>query len=168
MELKMIQEKTQSLFQKYKYAIIIFLIGIVLMLIPGNLFTQKNYESNVIPAPQKESVQEELEEILSHIYGAGNVKVMLKELVGEETIYQVNEDISVSESATDTKTDVITVTDQDRNEYGLVKQVNPPRYQGAIVLCQGGDNPSVRLAITDAVSKITGLGADKIAVLKMK
>jgi stage III sporulation protein AG len=39
---------------------------------------------------------------------------------------------------------------------------------GAIVVCQGGDQPTVRLAILDAVSKVTGLGADKISILKMK
>jgi stage III sporulation protein AG len=39
---------------------------------------------------------------------------------------------------------------------------------GAIVLCQGADVPSVRLAIVDAVSKVTGLVANQISVLKMK
>ena len=39
---------------------------------------------------------------------------------------------------------------------------------GAIVVCQGGDNATVRLAIIEAVSNVTGLGADKISVLKMK
>lgn len=168
MELKQIQAKAQTLFQKYKYALIIFLIGIMLMLVPGNWFSENNTEKTAEPIQQRQSVQTELEDILSQIHGAGNVKVMLKESVGEETIYQVNEDVSISDSSTDTKIDVITVTDQNRNEYGLVKQVNPPKYLGAIILCQGGDNPSVKLAITDAVSKITGLGADKIAVLKMK
>jgi hypothetical protein len=39
---------------------------------------------------------------------------------------------------------------------------------GAIVVCQGADSPSVKLAITQAVAKITGLGTDEICVLKMK
>jgi stage III sporulation protein AG len=64
--------------------------------------------------------------------------------------------------------DTVIITDSSRNESGLIRQVNPPVYLGAIVLCQGGDRPSVRLAIVDAVSKVTGLGADRISVLKMK
>lgn len=168
MELKTLRPKISVLFQKYKYVIIIFLVGMALMLLPGDLFTKKEIKESVETVSQNESVQDQLEEILSYIKGAGKVKVMLKESVGEETVYQTNEDVSVSDSSTDTKSDVITVTDQNRNEYGLIKQINPPQYLGAVILCQGGDDPSVRLAITDAVSKITGLGADKIAVLKMK
>jgi hypothetical protein len=41
-------------------------------------------------------------------------------------------------------------------------------YQGAVVLCQGAADAAVRLAVVEAVSKATGLGADKICVLKMK
>lgn len=168
MEIKAIQTKVTTLFHKYKYTLLIFMIGILLMLVPSNLLASGGKDKNLETVQQKESVQQELEEILSYMKGAGTVKVMLKELSGEETIYEVNEDISVSDSSSDTRIDVITITDQNRNEHGLVKQVNPPKYQGAVILCQGGDDPSVRLAITDAVSKITGLGADKIAVFKMK
>lgn len=168
MEIKALQSKVQSLFQKYKYAFIIFLVGILFMIVPGKLLGSEDRGEVQEVVEQGSSVQQELEEILSYIKGAGTVRVMLKELSGEETIYEVNEDISVSDSSTNTKIDVITITDQNRNEHGLIKQVNPPKYQGAVILCQGGDDPSVKLAITDAVSKITGLGADKIAVLKMK
>ena len=59
-------------------------------------------------------------------------------------------------------------TDSDRNETGLVHQINPPVYLGAVVLAQGADNPVVKLSIVEAVSKVTGLGADKISVLKMQ
>ena len=53
-------------------------------------------------------------------------------------------------------------------ESGLIRQINPPAYLGAIVVCQGADNNTVRLAIVEAVSRATGLGADKISVLKMR
>ena len=168
MEIKVFQTKLTSLFQKYKYAVIILLCGIVLMMFPGTVFSNKESAQTVQPHISGESIQTQLEEILSYIHGAGKVKVMLKESSGEETIYQVDEDISVSESSTDTRINVITVTDQNRNENGLIKQIIPPQYAGAIIICQGGSDPSVRLAITEAVSKITGLGADKISVLKMK
>jgi len=53
-------------------------------------------------------------------------------------------------------------------EQGLIQTVTPPVYLGAIVVCQGGADPSVRLAVTQAVSVITGIGTDRITVLKMK
>ena len=46
-----------------------------------------------------------------------------------------------------------------------LKQVYPA-YQGAVVVCQGGDKAAVRLAITEAVAALTGLSSDKISVVK--
>lgn len=40
--------------------------------------------------------------------------------------------------------------------------------EGAVVLCSGADNSAVRLCVTNAVSAYTGLGSDKITVIKMK
>ena len=39
---------------------------------------------------------------------------------------------------------------------------------GAVVVCSGGDSPTVRYLVTNAVSAYTGLGSDKITVMKMK
>ncbi len=169
MDVKKLQSSVKDLFRKYKYAALIIMIGIVLMLIPSQ--KTKPAETSAAKSSQEleeKSIQEELENLLSKIEGAGSVKVMLKESSGSETVYQTNEDISVSDNSTTTKVQIITITDADRNEIGLIKQINPPKYQGAVILCQGANDPKVKLAVTDAVSKITGLGADKIAVLKMK
>jgi len=40
--------------------------------------------------------------------------------------------------------------------------------EGALVVCDGAERASVRLAVTQAVSSLTGLGSNKIAVVKMK
>ncbi len=40
--------------------------------------------------------------------------------------------------------------------------------RGAVVVCAGAENAQVRLAVTNAVSAYTGLGSDKITVMKMK
>ena len=41
-----------------------------------------------------------------------------------------------------------------------------PTYRGALVVCQGGDRAEVRLAVTEAVSVLTGLSADRVTVAK--
>ncbi len=168
MDLKSFQNKLPMVFQKYKYTVFVLLLGLALMLIPVKKVEKGDIAQSPTVTDTSQTVQDQLEEILGHIYGAGSIRVMLKEKTGEETVYQTDQDTSVSDTASSTKMKAITVTDSDRNQLGLVRQINPPTYQGAIVLCQGADDPSVRLAVTDAVSKITGLGADKIAVLKMK
>ena len=39
---------------------------------------------------------------------------------------------------------------------------------GCVVVCEGADSPAVCLNVTNAVAAYTGLGSDKISVMKMK
>ena len=152
---------------KYKYVWVVLLIGLVLMMIPGKDTKDANVQQPeaVVKEP---SVSEQLEAVLSRVSGAGQVKVMLTVAQGERTLYQTDSSYSQSGDHTDTRTETILITDSQRNETGLVHQKNPPVYQGAIILAQGGDDPVIKLAIVEAVSDVTGLGADKISVLKMQ
>ncbi len=43
-----------------------------------------------------------------------------------------------------------------------------PPVPGALVVCPRGDDPEVRLQITEALSALTGLGADKISISEGK
>ena len=92
------------------------------------------------------------------------MQVMLTVAKGEQTVYQVDESISDASVRTET----VILSTSDRSEYGLISQVLPETFRGAIIVCQGADKASVKLAVVDAVSKATGLGADCISVLKMK
>lgn len=160
--------KIAEVVKKYRYALLVVLIGIVLMLIPGKSTKQQtDSQPNVAPSTQNVTVQEQLEQILSKVHGAGKVSVMLSIASGEKTIYQTDQDVSSGENSSGRHQTVI-VTGADREQTGLIQQVDPEVYQGAIIVCQGADSPAVRLSIVEAVSKITGLGADRISVLKMK
>ncbi len=166
--MSLVRKGTEYL-KKYRYLILVLVIGLVLMTIPSKKNEQKAViEQTVKPQAQYESIREELERLLSQIDGAGKVKVMLTVAAGEETVYQTNEDMRTGDETGSASHSTVTVTDTDRNQTGLVKQINPPVYLGAVIVCQGADKANVRLAITEAVSKITGLGADRISVLKMK
>ena len=116
----------------------------------------------------EKSLQEELEELLSQLDGAGKVTVLLSMESGSRTHYQTNSDQTKSQDSQDERSETVIVTSADRNEVGLVQQVDSPIYRGAVVLCQGGSDPGVKLAIVDAVSTATGLTTDKISVWKMK
>lgn len=161
------KDKLLQYVKKYKYVALVLIIGIALMLIPSG----KESAPAAVITPQVDSilsVEERLSQILRQVKGAGEVRVLLTEASGEEIVYQTNVDISDADTSSSTRQDTVTVTDSQRNEQGLIRQQNPPKYMGAIVVCQGGDQPTVRLAIIEAISKVTGLGADKISVLKMK
>lgn len=152
------KQKLIAWISRYRYVLIVVAVGLILMLLPSNS-TKKQEQPQQIQETA-EDFEAELAKILSKIKGAGKVEVMLTTAQGQETCYQTDrrgEDQST-----------VTVTDSSRNETGLICQVNPPVYLGAIIVCQGGDDPSIRLAIVESVAKVTGLGADRISVMKMK
>ena len=161
-----VKEKAGYFLRKYRYVLLILLVGIVLMCLPGGEEPEQERvspeQTDGMSAPP--DPEERLRQILSQIEGAGKVEVLLTPLAGEETVYQTDEDLSANGDRMET----VIITDAQRAQQGLVKQVNPPVYLGAVVVCQGADRASVRLAIVEAVANATGLGADKISVLKMK
>jgi len=152
---------------KYKYVWIVLLVGMLLMMIPGKNESKVQTKSEQPAAVTEENLEDKMETILSHIEGAGRVEVLLTIAQGERAIYQTDSSYTQGESNTDTKTQTILVTDSQRNETGLIHQKIPPVYMGAIILAEGADQPSVKLAIVEAICDATGLGADKISVLKM-
>lgn len=169
MEIKQLTQKLKSTVWKYRYAFIVLAAGLLLLMLPGKNTQNK---SSTVTVDRNQAVQaldiETLTEILQSVDGAGKVKVLLSTASGENTVYQTNREQSTSDTGSETNTETVIITDAQRNESGLIQQINPPTYLGAIVVCEGADSPTVRLAITQAVAKITGLGADAICVLKMK
>jgi stage III sporulation protein AG len=169
MEIKPLKEKIQNAMSKYRYAALVLVIGLALLLLPGKSTQRQAEIADDTPTVDRLAAEvEALTEILQSIQGAGKVQVLLSIGAGEEIIYKTNTEISNSGDSGITKIETVIVTDSQRNEEGLITQINPPKYLGAVVVCQGADSPVVKLAIMQAVSKITGLGADAICVLKMK
>ena len=60
------------------------------------------------------------------------------------------------------------VSDENGDQVPIVIKVDQPIYKGALIVCEGADRAAVKLDIIRAVSGLTGLGSDKISVIKMK
>lgn len=161
MDMESGKQQLISCIKKYQYIIGVILVGVFLMLVP-----QKEEQSLNLPAETEQTILPDLElelsVILSQISGVGKTEVLLTEASGSDTIYQT--DATQNQSNLDT----VIITDKNREETGLVKQVLPPVYRGALVVCQGADSASVRLSVVEAVKSVTGLSSDCITVLKMK
>ena len=169
MDIKGMKKNLFYTLKKYRYVLLVLAIGLVLMIIPGKSRNETNNDSNIAMLTQSEpTLEEKLSTILSQVSGAGKVEVLLTVAKGEETVYQTNDDISNSNDTNNNNSNTVMVTDAQRNQYGLIRQIIPAEYQGAVVICQGADDPNVRLAMVNAVSNLTGLGANCISVLKMK
>lgn len=155
-----ILKKVTEFVSKYRYVVLVLLLGVILMLLPtGSKETQDTLQTEP-GIEQSVDIQAQLEDILAQIQGVGKVQVMLTLEAGEQTVYQYDE--------SGTNRDTVIITDADRAQSGLVEQVYSPCYRGAVIVCQGADSAVVRLNVIEAVSKVTGLSTDKISVLKMK
>ena len=167
MDINAIGVKIKEFLKKYRFVVLILAIGVVLMVLP----TDKQVEASQPKTDQValfEDPTQELAAILSRIQGAGKVQLLLTKGSGERTVYQTSEDREDTGQGSSVKVDTVIITDSNRTQNGLVQQIFAPEYRGAIVVCQGADNATVRLAIIEAVADATGLGTDRISVLKMQ
>lgn len=160
------KEKVQQIIKKYRYALVIVLVGVLLMCLP------EEEEKKEIPEPllvnEEISLQDSLGRILSMVDGAGKVEVLLTQKYGEQTLYQTDNEQSQSDTSRNQSRQTVLVEDSSRQKTGLVQQINPPVYQGAIIISQGADSASVRLSLVEAVMGATGLPSHCVKVLKMK
>ena len=147
-------DRLKAALGKYRYVLLVALAGLALMLLPTG--TSEEIPSPTVPA--EESLESRLEAVLRRIDGAGEVSVLLTEERGGEVFYQTEGEAEKT----------VLITGADRSESGLVRTTQPPAYRGAVVVCRGADSPAVRLAVVEAVANATGLGTDRITVLKMK
>lgn len=161
------KQNALELVKKYRYVALVLVIGILLMLLPEK--TSEPQQTAVQPQETAcVSLQDSLSEVLSKMEGAGKVQVLLTEAESQKIHYQSDENRSQSGDSSDLRRETVIISSADREEAGLIQQTESPVYLGAIVLCQGADSASVRLAIVEAVANATGLSTDKISVLKMK
>ncbi len=167
MDLKQMKSKALTAVTKHKYALAIVVLGLILMLLPMGGEKEKAQPVQVQQETAGEDPGQALEALLSKIDGAGKVEVLLTYASGSLTVYQEDVDIKEGDNGT-SRYDTVIIRGENGVETGLVQQVIPAKYLGAVVLCQGANKPAVKLAIVEAVSKATGLGADQISVLKMK
>ena len=151
--------------KKYRFVILAVVSGLLLMWVPGK---DNQPVSEQQEAAQQKTMEDSLQDILSLVHGAGKVEVLLTEKRGAETLYQTDSEASRADHSEQRQSQTVMVQNAARAEEGLVRQINPPVLQGALVVCQGGDDPKVKLAIVEAVTRVTGLPSSSVSVLKMK
>ena len=74
----------------------------------------------------------------------------------------------VDEGRTEAEVTNVVISAGSGVEGTVTLQQLSPQFQGALVVCSGGGEPTVQLRLVEAVSALTGLGADKISVCKGK
>lgn len=170
MKIEVWSKRAAQALQKYKYVLLVALVGVILLLWPsggGETAAQAPPAATADPF-QTATLERRLEQALSQISGAGEVSVVLT--LKETPRQVVAQDGSATEGGAQTSRELTTVLASGGSgvqEPVLLQQLSPA-YQGALVVAQGGSDPGVRLALSEAVSALTGLGADKISICQGK
>ena len=157
---------------KYKYPVLVLLLGIALMLLP---FGKKEeapeaevQEDTLTDEAYAQALEQRLEDMLCQVSGAGQVRVMLTLQTGSRTEYQTDTQISDSETQSQEERKTVILSEGSAYDKAAVSAVQYPRFQGALILCQGADQSTVRLDLVNAVAALTGLSSGQITVIKMK
>lgn len=114
-------------------------------------------------------LESKLEEVLSQIKGAGNVKVMITLDGSPELVYagDTSEKTSSSQSGTTTTSSSSPIIIDTKNgSTPLVLTEKLPKVKGVIVVSTGAQDISIKLDILNSVSTLLDISTDKINVLK--
>lgn len=168
--LRAVQEKIVPLAVKYRAVLIVLLAG-VLLLASGGRGTK---EETVSPDASEQSsfdltaFEQTLCDKLAAVDGVGRVELMLSLEQSGEAVYAVNtRQTTGMDSSESFESDLTVLSDGSYGEKPVTVKNLLPTFRGAVVLCDGADDAQVRLAVTQAVSTVCGIGADKVTVLKM-
>ena len=160
-------EKLKDILNKYRFAVLVALAGVVLMLLPaGKQEIEAADTAGEEMSFSLEETERRMAEVLSAMDGVGRVQVMLT--------LKNSSALELAEDADDTDRDgelrrqrePVTLNRGSGYQDVVVTRETYPVYLGAVVVCQGAGSGGVRLAVTEAVAALTGLPADRITVVQ--
>jgi len=168
--------------------LVLFAAGVVILIISGTFFKSgKNgpYESVATAVTQQDAaepdyarqLEQRLEETLSYVAGAGEVKVMITLRYGRESFIAKDINTNVSnmtendsqggsrESRTQTSGET---TVRNGSDAPFVFKEAAPVIEGVIIIAKGGDDVFVKDALTKAAYTVLGIEPHMVQVLKMR
>ena len=142
-----------AIWKKYKLVLLVAAVGVVLMLLPGGKQTQSaQAETDTRGTYSLEETERRMETLLGKISGTGQLSLMLTVQSGAEL----------------ERRETVTLGRGSGTQDVVVTRERYPSYQGAVVVCEGAGDAAVRLALTEAVSALTGLSAERISIVQWK
>lgn len=177
MEQKKARERFRTLWDRYKFVLLVVLIGVILLVWPTGKRESKSEQAQAAALQTSSETEDsnadttsQMEGILSKISGVGELHLMLT--VDDSSQLQLAQNTELSYSGETAAPDDYSrksetvVLSGDSGESTVVTGKSYPVYRGALVVCTGGNNAEVRLAVTQAVAALTGLSSERITVVK--
>jgi len=157
-----------------KVLALIFIVGIGLMLLPVGKSekNQTTQEEPQIHKTYKESLEADLEKILSQIKGAGKVSVMVTLTDDGDTYFAADEKTANTKAENEeTKSREVSHVFKNKTSEGelpLITKQTYPQISGVLICASGADNPQVKNNIVTAARALLGIKSHRIEVLERK
>ena len=159
-----------GIWKRYKGMILILVAGIAFLSWPAQEKAENIAAAVQAEMESAEETEARMERILARIEGVGELKLMLTVENSVRQEMAVNTELSyrgdIAAPGEYSRQSEMVIVSDDQGEGPVVVYSRSPVYRGAVVVCQGAGNPGVRLAVTQAVAALTGLGSDRIMVIK--
>ena len=151
------KEKLRDILKKYRFAALVALVGVVLMLLPGKKDSMPDVETAEGETFSLEETERRMAEVLGAMDGVGRVQVMLT-LRSGETLSLAEDSSATLGSGGDVRQDsqVLTVNRGSGKQEVVVTQRLYPTYQGAVVVCQGAGDSRLSQIEINARAKNAG------------
>ncbi|MBS5164714.1 MAG: hypothetical protein KHY77_03000 [Butyricicoccus pullicaecorum] len=158
---------------RYKYALIILLVGILLLYAGGGARDKPEQSEPRMEGTEQafalDSFEMRLEKKLSQIAGIGRVTLMLSLEESGQSVYASNiRQTDNGQQNGSYESTLSTVSDGSYGEQPVRIKETCPTFRGAVVLCDGAQDSRVRLAVTEAIRAVCGLRTDRISVIQME
>lgn len=157
-----ISNQWKEAIEQYKYVLVVIALGLFLLSLPTGSNTPEIIEKETENSYNLREFEEHLATHLSLIQGAGETKVVLSLKNNGETVYA--QDVQQEYQGRSTFETVI--IGSGTSEQVVEVQQFYPEFQGALIICSGGDSATVKFQLIQAVSSLTGLRSDNITVCK--
>ena len=152
--------------KQYRTVLLVLFVGMALMLLPtGEREVRQESPTQETEAAEwfeLEEFEQRLARTLSQVEGAGETTVMLTLKSGSRQILAQN----LERDGDRTVSTAVTVGGSGSAQEVVPLQTVGPQFQGALVICPGGEEPQVRLRLVAAVTALTGLGSNHISICK--
>lgn len=157
-------ERLVTFLGQYRYVLLMMVVGVVLLLLPGGeeegVALNLETVDEVVAVEEISSLEERLSVALSQIAGAGETQVILTlEDSGQRVLAE-----NLEQDDTAATSETVILSDASRGETVVELQSISPTFRGALVVSQGASSSAVQLELISAVSVLTGLPTNKIAI----
>ncbi len=168
-------EWLKKFWKRYRYVALVILAGAFILLLPTGSGGSGETEGTKRPAAAEtgrtlEQTEERMQQILSRIEGVGQLELMLTVESGTANTLAEDTELTYSGAAAApddySRRSETVIVSGDGGDEPVVTGTAAPVYRGALVVCEGGNDAAVRLAVIQAVSALTGLSSDRISVIQ--